>query len=102
MGTSALPRLPQSFTENVFIYSASGAASGQLAIDHNGRKATNAVLFGSTRSFVLMHVLDVDVMLRPNEFFNRLDRLLAGCASSAEDFDFVFHNFISPFLISLS
>src|SRR5713101_5678820 len=56
--------LTQSLAQYVLIYSASRAASGQLSVDHNGRQTAEAVLFGTAGDLVLMHVIDVDFVLR--------------------------------------
>jgi hypothetical protein len=84
----------------VFIYSTPGAAPGQLSINHHGWQATNTVLFSSAGSLVLMHVMDVNFMLRTRQFLNGIDGFLAGCTTSAEDLYFVFQSCTSPFLPS--
>ncbi len=44
--------------------------------------------FGAARNLVPVHVLDVDIVVRTCDLFDQLDRLLAGCAPGAEDFNF--------------
>jgi len=75
----------------VLVNSAAGAASGELPVNHNSWQAMNAVLFCPTGNLVLMHVMDVDFVLRTHELLNRIDGFLAGCATRAEDLDLVFH-----------
>jgi len=83
--------LAQSFAQNVLIYSTAGAASSQLAVDQNRRQTTNAVLFSPAGGFVLMHVVNAYFMFRASELFHCVNSLLAGCATSAEDLNRMFH-----------
>jgi hypothetical protein len=94
--------LAKSLSQHMLIYSASGTASGQFPIDHNGRQTTNAVLFSTAGSLMLMHIMDLDFVLRAHELLDGIDRFLTGCASRAKDLDFMFHSCVSPFLPSFA
>jgi hypothetical protein len=74
----------------VFVRAASGAASCQLAVNHDGRQAAHAVLFRTTGDVVLVHIMNLDFMVRACDFSDHLDGFLAGRAPGTEDFDFVF------------
>src|SRR5262249_28040751 len=73
---------------------ASRATSGQLAVDHDSRQAADAVLLRASRDSFLVHIVDLDVVVRTCDFPDHIDSFLAGRTPSAEDFDCVFlgHN----------
>jgi hypothetical protein len=61
----------------MFIRATSGAASGEFAINHNGRNASDAVLPRLGSHVGLLHIVDHNLMRRPGKAFNYLDRFLA-------------------------
>src|SRR5262249_27496505 len=78
----------------VFIRAASRATSGQFAVDHDSRQAADTVLLRASRDSFLVHIVDLDFVVRTCDFPDHIDSFLAGRAPRAEDFDFVFlgHN----------
>ena len=53
----AEPRLAQSFTQDVLVYTLVGTAPSQLAVDENSRHAAYAVLGGAISNFLLLHFM---------------------------------------------
>jgi hypothetical protein len=88
----------------LLVRAAASAASGELSIDDDGRKASDTVLLGAARDLVLMHVVDLDFMVGARDPFDHFNGLLAGGAPGAEDFDFslVVHNLFSFALSSMN
>jgi hypothetical protein len=80
--------------QDVFVGAASSAAPGQLAVDHDSRQAAHAMLLRASRDAFLVHIVDLDIVVRTCDFADHIDSFLAGRAPGAEDFDFVFlgHN----------
>jgi hypothetical protein len=76
--------------QDVFVGAASRAAASQLAVDHDSRQAAHAVLFRASRDALLVHIVDLDIVVRTSDLSDHIDRFLAGRAPGAEDFDCVF------------
>jgi hypothetical protein len=87
--------LTQGFAKDVLVGATARAAPGQLAVDHDSGQASHAVLLSAARNAFLVHVVNLDFMVRAHDFPDHIDGFLAGGASGAEDFDFVLlgHNF---------
>jgi hypothetical protein len=68
--------------------------TGQLAVDHDSRQASYAVLLRTSGDASLVHIVDLDFVVRTCDFPDHIDSFLAGRATGAEDFDFMFlgHN----------
>jgi hypothetical protein len=94
--------LSQSFAQHTLIDAAACAASSQLSVNYNSRKAPDAVLCGAAGDFMFMHVVNVHLMLRACQLFDRLNGLFARGATRTVDLDFVFHIVPSPFLLSFT
>jgi hypothetical protein len=60
------------------------------------------VLCGAAGDFMLMHVVNVQLVLCACQLFDRLNGLFAGVATRTVDLDFVFHIVFSPFLLSFA
>jgi hypothetical protein len=79
----------------LLLYSTPHAASGQFPIDHNGWQTTNTVFGCAARNFLLMHIVDVNLMLLASQLFHCFDGVFASLAGCAKDLDFVPHLTIS-------
>jgi hypothetical protein len=84
-------RLTECLVQDVLVRAASRAAIGQLAVDHNSRQASHAVLLRASRDAFLVHVVDLDFVVRTCDFPDHIDRFFAGRAPGTKDFDFVGH-----------
>jgi hypothetical protein len=80
--------------QDVFVRAGSCATSRQLAVDHDSRQAPDAVLLRAGGDSFLVHIVDLDFVVRTCDFPDHINSFLAGRTSRAEDFDFVFlgHN----------
>jgi hypothetical protein len=59
------------------------------------------MLLCSTGNLFLVHIMDLDFVIRTRKLPNRIDCFLAGRAPCAENLNFVSHNRTSPFLYSI-
>jgi hypothetical protein len=86
--------LTECLAQDVFVGATFRAATGQLAVDHNSRQAPDAVLLRAGRDALLVHIVDLNSVVRTCDSPDHIDRFLAGRAPGAKDFDFVFlgHN----------
>jgi len=75
----------------VFVDSTARAASGHLPVNYYCGQTANTMLGSPARHLTLMHVMNVNLVLCPCQFFDRLNGLFAGMATRAENLDFVFH-----------
>jgi len=71
----------------VLVYSTVRTACGQLPVDHNGRQTADTVLRRLAGYLVRLHVVDMHLVLGPDELFDHLDGLFAGIATGAENLD---------------
>jgi hypothetical protein len=70
--------LRKSGAQDMLIGSASGAASGEFAVNHNGGNTSDAVLLRFGSHFGFLHIVDhYFVRRRPGEALNYLDCFLA-------------------------
>jgi len=83
--------LTQCFAQNMFIRAASRAASGQLAVYHDRRKAANAVLLCLARYSCHVHVMNMDLMVGACDLPNQFDGFPTGGATGTENLNCVFH-----------
>src|SRR5207249_6240009 len=90
-------QLTQSLAQHVLVWPPSCAASGEFAVYHYGRQTPDSMVLCMSGNLVLMHVVNVEFLLLACYFLHEVNRLLAGCAPGAEDFNFVFlsHDFVS-------
>jgi hypothetical protein len=91
--------LAQRFAQYMLFDAPARTASGKLAIDDNRRHAFDAMLRGAAGNGFLVHVVHDDFMLRACQLFDGRDGVMAGFATGAEYFNFVFH---IPFLLEHS
>ena len=84
-------KLPKSLAQHVFVHSTARAASGQPPVYHHGGQTANAMLGSPARHLTLMHVMNVNLVLRPCQLLTVSMVCFAGKATRAENRDFVLH-----------
>jgi hypothetical protein len=61
----------------MFVRATASAASGEFAVNYNGRNASDAILLRLGSHVGFLHVVDHNLMRRPGKAFNNLDCFLA-------------------------
>jgi hypothetical protein len=75
----------------VVVDSTAGSTSSKFAINYNRWQTANAVLFCPGCDLVLMHVVDVNLVLRTSKPLDGINRFFAGCAPGTEDLNLMLH-----------
>ncbi len=91
--------LGQRRTQDLLIRAPARTATCEFAVNHDGRNAANAITLGLGCYFGLLHVMDQHLMRRTSKALYYLYCFLAGRATGAEYFDFLFCSLacFSPF-----
>src|SRR5437667_6850015 len=82
--------LSESFAQHVLFDAPARTAPGQLAVNHDRRHAADAMLRGTARNLLLMHIMHHDFVFRASQLLHGFDGVFAGFATGAENFNFVF------------
>jgi hypothetical protein len=77
----------QRVAQGAFVRSATRAAPGELSIDDDGRQTADTERLGSRRRIAVLHIVNLDVVVRTGDPLDHLDRLCARRAARAEDLD---------------
>src|SRR5258708_40105899 len=76
---------PQRFAQDVFVRSATRAAPGELSVDDDGRQTADAELLGSRGRITVLHIVNLDVVVRTGDPLDHPDRFFPRRAARAED-----------------
>ena len=82
--------LAQSIAEDVLVGPPPCAATCKFAVNHYCGQAANTVLFCTGCNVMLVHVVDLNLVIRARHLLDHFNSLFAGGTTGAEDFNFSF------------